>query len=135
MIDPQQATQLIQPINVTEIAIAVVTGFFGVLSIWLNGRKVGRADAAAATATGAASIAEKHASVAVQASLRPPFPQGGYDALAVAASLTGQSQYGEIGGVQSIAPSDVHSDPPPASSAPSSLALPVDRPTPKERPK
>lgn len=130
MLTDPQTIQIVQPIDVTQIAIALITTLGGALTFWLTGRRVGRGEARIEAAekrvSDHAELARGYADRALQASLRPPLEPV----------------------IQSLPPDVLESDPPGSFDQVGSFAapsmprpprpkpapeIPGDRPTPKDR--
>lgn len=140
LIDPQTAIQIIQPIDLTQIAMALITTGGGALMWWLTGKRVGRGEARmeaverrtsehAGLATSAAAVAERHAATAVQVtSMFPRLP----------VPIVGAGEFGEnlpaspwSPSIESLPPEALESEPPTERTVPRPTP-PVNRPTPKD---
>jgi hypothetical protein len=128
LMDPQAVQQalVVKPLDLTQVLLFLITTIAGFITVWLNGKKTGRMESSerrisehAELAASAAATAERHATVAVQASMYPkPNP----------APL-----------IQSLPPEALESEPPASMGTivmepprPTRPKPPIDRPTPKD---
>lgn len=120
-------SQLVKPVDLTQVLLAIVTVAGGLLGAWLQGKKAARIEAGAARVEAGAARAEEHekraaehAEIAVQASMRP-----------AGIPSTLQGIMGDVK-IESLPPEVLESVPPSAQAWPRP-SVPVDRPTPRDR--